>query len=344
MFNLEIMESQITDPSLNTLLTTSPEFSFFSAVRLVQSRYPHAARVGFQGPPEKEVLRFRPSLELSFPSADIESAVETKTEEGAARVAITTTFLGLFGPPSPLPSFYTEDLQGLEDNSLVRGFLDLFHHRFLSLFYRVWEKYRTDAQFRPDFSDYFPQRLLALLGMSPQTLPHNHQVDPLRTLAYAGLLSQQPRSAHLFESLLCDYFPEAQMEVQSFEGAWVPVPSDQQNRLGLGNCRLSQDTVVGDAVFSRAGCFKVKAGELRFDDFMEFLPHGAKMAQLRELVDIFNTDCLDYVLELCVKADDVPGLTLSGKTAHLGWSSWLGQGKPGSTNCVKFTIRGWFHG
>ena len=71
-----VLESQITDPSLNTLLATSPEFSFFSAVRLVQSRFPHAARVGFQGPPEKEALRFKPSLELSFPSADIEDATE----------------------------------------------------------------------------------------------------------------------------------------------------------------------------------------------------------------------------------------------------------------------------
>jgi len=338
------MESQITDASVNELLKDSPTYSFFAAVRLVQSRYPKAARVGFQGPPAQEVLRFRPSVELAFAASDIEDAVEIKNEEGGPRVAITTTFLGLFGPPSPLPSFYTEDLQGLDENSLVKGFLDLFHHRFLSLFYRVWEKYRTDAQFRPDFTDYFTQRLLALLGMSPETLPHEHRVNPLRSLAYAGLLSQQPRSAHLFECMLSDYFPEAQMEVQPFEGAWVPVPQDQQNRLGLGNCRLSQDTVVGDAVFSRAGCFKVKAGGLSFDDFMEFLPQGAKMPQLRELVDLFNTDCLDYVLELCVKADDVPGLTLSGKTAHLGWSSWLGQGKPGSTNCVKFTIRGWFHG
>lgn len=310
----------------------------------MQSHYPQAARVGFQGPPEKEALRFLPSLELSFAPADLEDAQELRTEEGAPRVALTTTFLGLFGPPSPLPSFYTEDLQGLEEGSLVKGFLDLFHHRFLSLFYRVWEKYRADAQFRPDFNDYFTTRLLALLGLSPDSLPHSHQVSPVRALAYAGLLSQQPRSAHLFETLLADYFPEAEMEVEPFEGAWVPVPQDQQNRLGLGNCRLSQDTVVGEAVFSRAGCFKVRAGNLGFDDFMEFLPQGSKIAHLRELVDIFNTDCLDYVLELCVRADDIPGLTLSGRTARLGWSSWLGQGTPGAINCVQFTIRGWFHG
>ncbi len=338
------MESQVKDPAIKELLKDSPAFSFFSAVRVLQSRYPDAARIGYQGPPNKECVRFRPLMDLAFANSDIDEVRERASEEGAPRFEITTTFLGLFGPPSPLPTFYTEEMMGHEEDSLIRGFLDLFHHRFLSLFYRVWEKYRPEAQFRPDSNDFFTQRLLALLGVSKEAVPHNHAVDPLRALAYAGLISQQPRSAHLFEGMLADYFPEAAIDVEPFEGAWVGIPQDQQNMLGLGNCRLGRDLSVGAEVFSRAGTFKVNVCDLGFDDFMEFLPHGSKMPQIRELVDLFNTDCLDYVLELCVRADEVPGLNLSGRTAYLGWSSWLGQGQPGSTNCVKFTIRGWFHG
>jgi type VI secretion system protein ImpH len=334
----------VPDKSVRELVSDAPPFSFFAAVRLIQSRYPQAVRVGYQGPPARECIRFRPVLELSFANADIEE-VRTKTnEDGAARFEVTTTFLGLFGPASPLPSFYTEDLMGQEEDSLIRGFLDLFHHRFLSLFYRVWEKYRPDAQFRTDFSDFYTQRMLALLGVSPDALPHSHSVNPLHALAYAGLMTQQPRSAHLLEGLLSDYFPQARVAVEPFEGAWVAVPQDQQNRLGRSNVALGRDLTVGGEVFSRAGTFKVSVSELSFNDFMEFLPHGDKMPQLRELVDIFNTDCLDYVVEYCIRAEEVPGLNLSGKTAYLGWSSWLGQGKPGEKNCVKFSIRGWFHG
>ena len=338
------MESQVQDATTRELLNEGESFSFFAAVRLLQSRYPQAARVGYQGPPEQEAIRFRPYIDLAFANSDLHEVRERTNEQGRPRFEVITTFLGLCGPPSPLPSFYTEDLMGMEEDSLTRGFLDLFHHRFLSLFYRVWEKYRTDAQFKSDASDYFTLRLLALLGMSRESIPHGHRVDPLRTLAYAGLISQQPRSAHLFEGMLSDYFPKASVDVEPFHGTWTPVPQDQQNRLGLSGCVLARDLTVGDQVFTRASAFKVGLSGLSFDEFMEFLPHGAKMPQLRELVDLFNTDCLDYVIELCVKAEEVPGLTLSGKTAWLGWSSWLGQGRPGSTNCVKFSIRGWFHG
>lgn len=327
------------------LLKNARLYSFFQAVRTLQSVNRDAPRIGHNGPPQRERIRLRPVLDFAFPLSDIDSVEEIEQEDGTHRYRIDVAFMGLYGTSSPLPSHYTEDfLRREERESLLRGFLDIFHHRLLSLFYRVWEKYRTDAQFKSDASDYFTLRLLALLGMSRESIPHGHRVDPLRTLAYAGLISQQPRSAHLFEGMLSDYFPKASVDVEPFHGTWTPVPQDQQNRLGLSGCVLARDLTVGDQVFTRASAFKVGLSGLSFDEFMEFLPHGAKMPQLRELVDLFNTDCLDYVIELCVKAEEVPGLTLSGKTAWLGWSSWLGQGRPGSTNCVKFSIRGWFHG
>ncbi len=80
-----------------------------------------------------------------------------------------------------LPTHYTQllmdlvrDVRGPERRSL-RDWLDLFNHRFISLFYRAWEKYRFhiaydrgDA-FRPT-QDTFTLGIRCLMGLGTQSL------------------------------------------------------------------------------------------------------------------------------------------------------------------------------
>jgi predicted component of type VI protein secretion system len=56
-----------------------------------------------------------------------------------------------------------------------------------------------------------------------------------------------------------------------------------------------------------------------------------------------NGDCLDYEIELRLRAEEVPPLQLSAPAARLGWSSWLGQ-REGMETRVRFLVKGWFHG
>ena len=56
--------------------------------------------------------------------------------------------MGLYGPSSPLPNHYTEDvLWASADEDAARSFLDLFNHRLISLVFRAWEKYRQPFRF-----------------------------------------------------------------------------------------------------------------------------------------------------------------------------------------------------
>lgn len=113
---------------------------------------------------------------------------------------MTTTFLGLYGTTSPLPPFYTEDLIAQEEGEeVVRSFLDLFHHRLLSLFYRSWVKYRYHIQFEPSGEDPFSQRMLAFLGLGAKEVAEKTGLPVSRLLRYAGLFSQRPRSASALE-------------------------------------------------------------------------------------------------------------------------------------------------
>lgn len=328
-------------PLTAALLKEGFRYSFFQVVRLLQHGAPGSAPVGHQGPVEKETIRFKPVLDLAFAASDVAGVTAVKGADGVTRYDVATTFLSIYGAVSPLPTYFTEELLAQDDESLQREFLDLFHHRAISLFYRVWEKYRYAARFSSDGSDYFSRRFQMLLGID--RLPPGHHVDAVRLLGLAGLITQVPRSAASLRCLISDYFEGIPVRIETCVGRWLPIPEDQRNRLALGNTRLGKDLSLGERVFDRSCTFRVSMGPMSLEEYMAFLPCGDKMPELRELTDLMNGDGLDYEVELRLREEEVPPLQLCGPTARLGWSSWLGR-RDGMDSQIRFLVKGWLHG
>lgn len=328
-------------PLRKALLGEAYRFSFFQAVRLLQQSFPDRAPIGGPGPAARELLRLRPALDLAFAASDIQEIRPFPAGEGGPRYEMTVTFMGLYGTVSPLPTYFTEDLLAQDEESLTRGFLDLFHHRLLSFFYRAWQKYRYAAQFESKGADALSRKFLALLGMD--RLPAGHSVPTVRLLGLAGVFTQSPKSAGAFRALLSDYFEGISFEVEPCVPRWVPVPADQRNRLALSGTRLGTDLTLGERVRDRSGTFRVGADGLGLREFLDFLPGGRRLRELRELVDLANTDGLGYEVELRLREEEVPELRLSSDTARLGWTTWLGR-RPGMDCRVRFLMEGWLHG
>jgi type VI secretion system protein ImpH len=251
--------------------------------------------------------------------------------------------MGLIGPASPLPTHFTEELIHHEEDSHVRrAFLDLFHHRMMSLLYRVWEKYRHDLRFKPSGSDAVSRLFLHLagLGLAGRTNP---VVPPIRLLAYAGFWTQRTRPASALRSILADYFQGVEIEIEQFAGRWLDIPADEQNRLGSVRSRLGEDMNLGDRIFDRGASFRVRLDHLGIEDYLAFLPPGSKTAELEEIVDLFNSDGLDYEVKLWLRREEIPKLTLGGPGARLGWATWLGEA-PAANQSLSYKMKGRAHG
>lgn len=337
-------DGPVTDPARaairELLLREGPRFGFFQAVRLIQACFPEAPRVGFQGPASQECLRFRGDLSLSFPPADIREVREAPcASAGEPRLEITASFLGLYGPASPLPTFYTEDLLDEDpEENLVRRLLDLFHHRAYSLFYRAWEKYRYEVQFRSEGRDPITRRLLCLAGLEPKKGLPAGEIPRLRLLAYAGLLTQRPRSASALEGVLRDYFGGIPLSIEQCVPQRLEIPEASRNRLGGSCCRLDVDLSLGERILDRSSTFRIRLGPLGRQEFQEFLPNRRKRRQLEEIVDVFVSDTLDFELEVWIHGEETPSIHLGGEREQLGWSTWLGD-RPGSDQWVRFLIQ-----
>ena len=108
---MEASNRTATSDLIDDLLKNSKRYSFFQAVKLLETAYSQNVPTGRQGPLNQETIRFLANPSLSFPSSDIEAISENKEfPDVFPPFQMTVNFLGLYGPSSPLPTFYTEEI------------------------------------------------------------------------------------------------------------------------------------------------------------------------------------------------------------------------------------------
>ena len=233
-------------PDLSRDLARVPyRFNFFQAVRLLEHRQRERARGTPPARASRRPGRSRPGdrllprlPSLSFPAGAISQIREDVSDAGSDRAfppsELIVTFLGLTGPSGVLPRHYTElVIERLrERDSSFRDFLDLFHHRLISLFYRAWEKYRLPFGYeRSQFDDLglepdpFTRGLFCLVGLGTGHLKGRFEVDDEVFLHYSGHFARFPRSALALECLLEDYL-ELPTRVLQIQGQWLFLDPD----------------------------------------------------------------------------------------------------------------------
>jgi type VI secretion system protein ImpH len=328
-------------------------FDFFQAVRLLERAAPDRIPVGQDGPYLREVVRFAAHLTLSFPASAIDDLERVYGPRRARRTQppqqdgaidqpprMTTSFMGLVGPMGALPTVYTEELigPGARKRGAAADFLDLFHHRLVSLFYRAWEKYDlptlwekgAQAGAGPDLGrDPFSSHLFDLLGLGLPPLRDRQAFPDASLLFYVGLFSQQHRSAVMLERLLRDYFG-LPVFVLSFSGQWLRLEPEQRSRMGRSGAfnALGRDVVVGRRVWDVQSKFRVRIGPLTFEQFRALLPGGTASERLMHLVRFYARAELDFDVQLILKAEEVPWCQMSrdpASAAQLGRYAWLKQ-------------------
>src|SRR5262249_1904780 len=159
------------------------------------------------------------------------------------------------GVSSPLPAYFTDMIaKQLEGGEPMREFLAMFEHRFYSLFWRAWKKYRLDLALDHVGEQRRTRFLVGVSGFSLPLLADAPAVEPLRRGGFAGLVGVARTSAAGLRNLVAGYFGGLPVRVLEFVPRRVFVP----DRAGLGgdggpgSARLSDTALVGDTVLDRA--------------------------------------------------------------------------------------------
>lgn len=315
-------------PYLRELLKTRPTaVAFFQAVRLLERIQPERRPVGHFHEPFTEVARFAVHPSLAFPASEVEGI--TWPENAPPRVEIN--FFGLTGPQGVLPYPYTEFIVhrlSARDRT-ARDFVDLFHHRILSLFYRAWQKYRLTVTYQPDGDDQFTQHLFDLVGLGTPGLRKRQQVRDESLAFYAGLVGMQQRSAAAMQHVLEDYFG-VPVAIEQFVGRWYDLEPDAQCCLDgrdLPSRVLGVGAVAGDQVWDHQASVRVRIGPLSLARYKDFLPGCPGYNALHALTKFYAGGQLDFDIQLVLARAEVPEYELGADDAlPLGLCSWIKVG------------------
>lgn len=303
----------------------APSFEFFQAVALLERLREDKRPVGHFSNPDDEAVRFRANPRLGFPASEIQQ-LDIKEDRPAEMMV---NFMGLTGPQGVLPHPYSElilERARAKDHSLA-GFLDIFNHRAVSLFYRAWQRSHFQVNYGAGARDLFSQYLLDFIGMGTPGLRDRQDIEDDALLHYVSLLAMQSRSAVALEQILADYF-EVPVEVQQFTGAWYALDRStqcQMNEKETPSLQMGGGAVVGDAVWDRQGRARIRIGPLSLEKYHDFLPGGSAHQALKAVTKFFANNCYDFEAQLVLDRSEVPTIELdlnASQPARLGWTSW----------------------
>lgn len=339
--SLSLRRSPKKHSVLESLLENPKGFSFSQALRLLARAH------GPEGPENlkrflKDQIRIRPYLSLGFPPTDLTSIETLPAEEGreeeAARFRMTATFLGLYGPSSPLPTFYTEELleEQNEDKSVSRDFLDILNQGFFVLFALADTQYSLIRRICEETSEDLMQRLYSLVGMGHPEMREKPFHNPGSLLRVMGLLTQFPRSAAGLRGLLADRMG-VPVTIRSCEPRMATFPEDQRACLGIRASHLGEDCRIGSVVEDAMGKIAVEAGPMDADTYARFLPGEREHHELFTLVRFYCTQPLECDLEFLLKPETLHcGILGQPLGCRLGCDFWLAP-QPGLPVRAKFS-------
>lgn len=190
--------------------------NFYRLCQLLEKRNPGRPLMGSTSHPADDPVRFAPHPGMGFPASEIKT-VEYDEEDDSKPPLIRTTFMGMYGVDSPLPTAYLNDItQRREGHEALQGFLDIFSHRILTQFYRIWRKYSYPATFEPGGTDTISQSLLGLVGLGiPGTA--EHIATPVsRFLSLLGVLQQPGKTQEGMQALVSLLAPDTTVQVSPY--------------------------------------------------------------------------------------------------------------------------------
>jgi type VI secretion system protein ImpH len=295
---------------------------FYQTLRRLECLYDTKPRWGEALRPIDEPVRLGQDPDLSFAPAPLASFSAKDGEAPRLQVRL----FGLFGPNGPMPLHVTEYVRErlrLAGDPTLSRFCDLFHHRFLAMFYRAWAQAQPHVSRDRPQADRFTVYVGSFLGMATSTSRDRDALPDLAKFFHVGALIRPARDAEGLTHIL-EHFFRVPVRIEEFVGDWMRLKVAERSALGPEGAALGAGAVLGSRVWDRQHKFRVRLGPLTFAQYENFLPGRSPLRKLVDWVRMYLSFELDWDVRLVLERTEVPKLTLGGGQ-RLGWTTWLGK-------------------
>ncbi len=308
-------------------LSSQPsQFDFFWALRCLRAADP-ALRLGQSLRPQEDRVRLGQQPDLRFAPSTLKT-FQPGSDGRPSKLMVE--FMGLFGPNGPLPAHITEyaiDRLRDKDHTLVE-FLNLFHHRLLSLFFRAWSLHQKSVDTDRPAEQRFPLYIGSLIGLGGPALRGRDEIDDRAKLYFSGRLAAHAKNAEGLAAIVTEYFG-IEARVECFSGEWIKVPAADACRLGESTATglLGSSIIVGSSVWQCQTKFRLRLGPMTLLDLYRLLPRQPAFTRLKTWVLNYVGEELRWDAQYVLLAREVPQTQL-GSGGLLGWTTWITTRKP----------------
>ncbi|WP_330982228.1 MULTISPECIES: type VI secretion system baseplate subunit TssG [Enterobacterales] len=295
------------------------ESSFFSLMRTLSARTQALPVPGTAQRPSQERHRIGQSAQMLFSPREIASL---DLDESQLKVQLFG--LGIWGAQGAMPLHLSELAwsRSEQQDHTLGDFVDIFHHRALSLMWRAWFVSQDTASLdRPD-DETFSFYIASLIGMDPAELRQGRLPVHARLASSAHLIREARNPDGLVSAL--QYYFDIPVSLEEFSTHWIRFPPEETTQLGKGGdtLMLGEGAVLGESLQDRQHKFQLTLGPLTLAQYQRFSPWGEDLPVLCEWVRNFTGYEYAWDVQLILKAEEVPQAALNGGH-QLGYTSWL---------------------
>lgn len=276
------------------------------------------ARLGTGRTPQSDPVRFHPHPGMGFPAGELRRT-QTDEENPDAPPVVRTNFLGLYGVDSPLPTAIVDDItQDREGSDATAAFLDIFNHRFMTQFYRIWRKYNYPASFEPGGTDNISRSLMALTGVTQSATQ-----PPSRLLALLQPMLMPTHTAEAVAAIIRSLAPDTTVTVTPHLPVMMPV--EQRARLSIDSpMTLGEHPVLGDKMGNVNYCMRVEMATENREEAKGWMPGGQLKKDVFALLRTYLGCDYDARLHLTIPTKLLPVPRLGDANLFSGYNIMLG--------------------
>ena len=303
------------------LLEQPQDFDLFQAISLLERAGMADGHAAIGADHGTEAVRLSSHVSLDFDPSDVRDAGRSAIT--GEPFTLRTPVLSLLGQAGPMPAAFTEMViaRNAVRDFATADFLDIFHHRLLSLFYLGRKRHRPSVG--GDANSASVGSATRRLCGSTEQIPR----DAGRWLRHAGLLAGAPRSMASLCTLLEDRF-QIVFRGEQFVGRWCPLESDDLTHLGDAARApvLGQTALLGRQAWDQSAAIRLHASDLPLARVLQILPGGEQHEDFKTTVRDFLPAAFNVEVWLTPAAASVTAASLSATgRPRLGWNAWVAE-------------------
>ena len=300
-----------------------PKINFYRFCQLLEQLYAKEEPIlGRAETPTADPLRFAPSIDMSFPASELQYIERLPYLNRPATVR--TRFFGLYGVDAVLPFGLLHNIIRREENyHAMTDFLDIFNHRFITQFYRIWLKYHYPACFINGGKDSISQCLLGLTGLIIKGTSEQIGSPASRFLALLGLVTQKTRTAEGIAGLTRVIVSDAKVDITEFYPTWHSIENPAQVGGKTNKIGLDGSAVLGSRLRECNQTIHIAITPQHEDQIIDLLPDGQLYKDLMALMRAYLGYQVDAKITLYIKRNFLPRSQLISKNCRLGQTASL---------------------